>query len=90
MLDWLGSERLDALLDAIAAAARARRPAGSPRCDEAAERLLQRPLTAAIVWRRVSRASWCGIQCSLRRAFAVSISTGRRKASIQAASSGSP
>ena len=43
---------------------------------------------AATVWRRVWRASWWGIQCSLRRARAVSIRTGRRIASIQAASSG--
>src|SRR5882672_10781163 len=44
--------------------------------------------TAAIVSRSVSRASWWGIQCSLRRAREVSIRTGRRTASIQAASGG--
>ena len=39
-------------------------------------RFAQRERTASIVCLSVARASWCGIQCSLRRARAVSISTG--------------
>ena len=47
-----------------------------------------RARTAATVSRRVCRASWWGIQWSSLRALEMSISTGRRTVSIQAASSG--